>query len=245
MAEKFYRVYDWMTKDLGLRGGERDVFALIYGFHESRGEFTGSLSYLAERVGMAKSSVAAALRKLVEKGYLLKRGYVKNGVRYCAHQSCRLPEERSAAVPETERETVEKPASPVPETGRGRTGNETAVYRKPEEGIPETGHNNKEYHKKDTKGDNKEREAASRNMIRHRYGEYENVLLTDGELETLRREYPDDWRRRVERLSEYMASTGKTYRNHLATIRAWARQDAPKQEEKNSVNTEWKFGLRL
>ena len=66
-----------------------------------------------------------------------------------------------------------------------------------------------------------------------KYGEYRNVLLSDGEADKLREEFPDDWRQRVERLSEYMASTGKGYRNHLATIRAWARRDAPKEEKKN------------
>ena len=50
--------------------------------------------------------------------------------------------------------------------------------------------------------------------IRHKYGEYENVLLSDGEAEKLKREYPDDWRQRIDRLSEYMASTGKRYQIH-------------------------------
>ena len=33
---------------------------------------------------------------------------------------------------------------------------------------------------------------------------------------------------RVERLSEYMASTGRSYKNHLATIRSWAKREKPK-----------------
>ncbi len=37
----------------------------------------------------------------------------------------------------------------------------------------------------------------------------------------------------MERLSEYMASTGKHYRNHLATIRSWSRRDTlPKDKPK-------------
>lgn len=59
---------------------------------------------------------------------------------------------------------------------------------------------------------------------RHRYGEYKNVLLSDRELDKLKQEFPD-WEDRIERLSEYMASTGKTYKNHLATIRNWAKRD--------------------
>ena len=59
---------------------------------------------------------------------------------------------------------------------------------------------------------------------RHKYGRYENVLFTDEEFEKLKTEFPD-YMERIERLSEYIASTGKKYKNHLATIRAWARKD--------------------
>lgn len=60
---------------------------------------------------------------------------------------------------------------------------------------------------------------------RHKYGEYQNVLLSDEDLEKLKKEF-FDWSDRIERLSAYMASTGKSYKNHLATIRNWARRDS-------------------
>lgn len=63
---------------------------------------------------------------------------------------------------------------------------------------------------------------------RHKYGAYENVLLTDQDYQKLKEEFPHDHTERIERLSEYIASTGKTYKNHLATIRAWARKDQEK-----------------
>jgi hypothetical protein len=61
--------------------------------------------------------------------------------------------------------------------------------------------------------------------IRHKYGEYNNVLLSDPDFEKLKSEFPYDYEERIERLSEYMASTGKPYKNHLATIRNWAKKD--------------------
>lgn len=61
--------------------------------------------------------------------------------------------------------------------------------------------------------------------IRHKYGEYNNVLLSDPDFEKLKAEFPYDYAERIERLSEYMASTGKPYKNHLATIRNWAKKD--------------------
>ena len=61
--------------------------------------------------------------------------------------------------------------------------------------------------------------------VRHKYGAYNNVLLTDEDMSKLREEFPTDWPGRIERLSEYIASTGKKYKSHLATIRSWARKD--------------------
>ena len=93
----------------------------------------------------------------------------------------------------------------------------------------------------------KERELDKRNnnciyapteekkTVRHKYGEYENVLLSDNDLEKLKSEYPKDYEKRIERLSEYIASTGKSYKNHLATIRAWARRDKPENQKTHSI----------
>ena len=69
------------------------------------------------------------------------------------------------------------------------------------------------------------------NAVRHEYGAYRNVLLSDEDLAKLREEFPD-WEARIERLSEYIASTGKSYKNHLATIRAWAKRDAQSPQQK-------------
>ena len=69
--------------------------------------------------------------------------------------------------------------------------------------------------------------------IRHKYGEYKNVLLSDEDIEKLKMEFPNDWEDRIERLSSYVASTGKSYKNHLATIRNWARKD---KSDNNGVN---------
>ena len=75
---------------------------------------------------------------------------------------------------------------------------------------------------------------------RHKYGEYKNVLLTDADMEKLKAEFPDDWEKRIERLSDYIESTGKSYKNHLATIRNWAKRDNEKgAAEKKQKNGGW------
>ena len=73
---------------------------------------------------------------------------------------------------------------------------------------------------------------------RHKYGEYNNVLLSDEDMTKLQNEFPD-WQERIERLSSYIASKGVSYKNHLATIRNWARKDKadakPKQSKGGNV----------
>ena len=86
---------------------------------------------------------------------------------------------------------------------------------------------------KDIKKKNKEK------PIRHKYGEYKNVLLSDEDMEKLKAEFPADFKDRIERLSIYMASTGKSYKNHLATIRNWAKKD--KATTTSDKNAGWCF----
>ena len=57
-------------------------------------------------------------------------------------------------------------------------------------------------------------------------GRYANIPLTDGGMARLQQEFPADWQQRLDRLSEYVAATGKVYQDHLAVLRSWARRDA-------------------
>ena len=85
--------------------------------------------------------------------------------------------------------------------------------------------------------------SDNKKPTRHKYGIYKNVLLTDEDMEKLKSEFPDDWQNRIERLSEYIASSGKTYKNHLATIRVWAKKDKERETLKNEdKNGKWCMG---
>lgn len=69
---------------------------------------------------------------------------------------------------------------------------------------------------------------------RHKSGMYKNVLLSDEDYQELQEEFPHDYTERIERLSEYKASTGKSYKSDLATIRAWSRKEKPTKENSSS-----------
>ena len=65
-------------------------------------------------------------------------------------------------------------------------------------------------------------------IIKHTFGEQKNVLLTDDEYRKLRIQFPNDYKERIENLSDYLAATGKRYKSHYATIRMWNRMDQKK-----------------
>lgn len=69
-------------------------------------------------------------------------------------------------------------------------------------------------------------EAAPSPSPKQHFGEFENVLLTDEEFQKLVGRFTAQGAAaRIERLSTYLASSGKRYKNHYATILNWAQKD--------------------
>lgn len=71
--------------------------------------------------------------------------------------------------------------------------------------------------------------GAAKRKPKHKYGTYQNVLLTDDQLEKLKEEFPYDWEAWIDKVSGYCQSTGKTYKDYLATIRNWSKKDKVKK----------------
>ena len=158
-------------------------------------------------------------------------------------------ENPSTDKPSTENPVTEKPVTEKPVTENPSTGNpraEKPVTDKPSTGKPSVGNpmtenppgiiTNESNTDKSNTESIKERDTGQPSVSR-RYGLYGNVFLTDKDMEKLRDEFPSDYDRRIEELSEYMASKGKTYRNHLATIRSWARRDAARSYAEKPVQS--------
>lgn len=80
---------------------------------------------------------------------------------------------------------------------------------------------------RDKKLDKRESEREKDTRTRC-YGKFENVVLTEKEYHALISDYPDEYMDMIEHLSAYMASTGKTYKNHLATMERWKAEDRKK-----------------
>ena len=81
-------------------------------------------------------------------------------------------------------------------------------------------------------------EVSKQTKKKSPYGEFKNVLLTDDEYKKLTERFSADYKERIERLSGYVASTGKSYKSHYATIINWAKKDSPAQSKKQA-DTSW------
>lgn len=60
---------------------------------------------------------------------------------------------------------------------------------------------------------------------KRKYGEFQNVLLTDEEKQKLEDRFNKQTAVLIERLSTYLESTGKRYKSHYATILSWVQRD--------------------
>ena len=81
----------------------------------------------------------------------------------------------------------------------------------------------------------RERELDTGQPARAAYGRYENVFLSQSELDGLKADLPGKWDYYIDRLSCHIASSGKRYKSHAATIYKWAQEDATKKAPKKGI----------
>ena len=80
----FITIQGWMRTQLNLSGNELIAMALIYGFsQDGESSFIGSMSYIADWIGVSRKTAERAVKSLVEKGYIKKTDVVRNNVKFC------------------------------------------------------------------------------------------------------------------------------------------------------------------
>lgn len=80
-------VEGWMRSQLGLKGNELLIYAIIYGFSQAESQvYSGTAGYLAEWTGQSKRNVMRELASLTEKGLLIKGEKIINGVKFTEYR---------------------------------------------------------------------------------------------------------------------------------------------------------------
>ena len=198
-------------------------------------DWSYSVSGLAAISKEGKDGILSGLKELEAAGYLERHRYRNERGRlgdseYVIYEIPRhvrpVPATPEQGLPKLEKPTLEKPVLDYPVQDIPvweKPMQDTPVQEKPAEEKPSQRNTEQERTDRKITDEQIERENGS---PRHRYGLYRNVLLSDAEFQSLKEQFPGDYSARIDRLSEYMASCGKAYKNHLATIRSWARKDA-------------------
>lgn len=92
----YFVVHGWMRNLLGLRGNALDIYAIIYGFSQAdHQEFTASINYLCEWLGVSRPTIINNLKDLVDRGLLTKESEDINGVTYCRYRAV-IPDEEGS-----------------------------------------------------------------------------------------------------------------------------------------------------
>ena len=80
-------IQSFMVSELGLKGNELLIYAIIFGFSQTTGQaFHGSLTYLESWINSTRHTVISSLKSLVEKGLIEKEEQTINGVKYCSYR---------------------------------------------------------------------------------------------------------------------------------------------------------------
>ena len=76
---------------------------------------------------------------------------------------------------------------------------------------------------------------------KHKYGEYQHVLLTDKEHTHLLELYGSSLDEHIKILDEYIETSGKNYKNHSLILQKWVHDEWTKRNKNNPVKLDSKF----
>lgn len=183
------------------------------------GRFDGRTAVIKSRLfplkdGLTAKTVEAAVKKLVSAGLVSR--YVVDGRPFL-----RLP-----TWNDHQNVRAKKSRYPSPDDGVNASENICNQMQSDENGCK---HMSPESNTVSESESNPNTNAKTRvpKPEKKAYGEFGNVLLTDEEYAKLKERFPRDYLAKIEKCSSYVASSGKKYANHYATILNWAREDQP------------------
>lgn len=85
----YYQISGWMINRLRLKGVALSVYSIIYGFtQDGENESSASLQYYCDFCGgVSKPTIIKALKELTEKGFIIRREEIINGVMFVRYKA--------------------------------------------------------------------------------------------------------------------------------------------------------------
>ena len=163
-----------------------------------------------------KDSVESAIKELKKNGYLrVEKIYPNENSNRIQYQYTFFENPQEVDFQPLENQGIEK------------QGVETQVLEKP-------------YTYKDTNKQNTNK-LNTNTQSKHKYGEYQHVLLTDKEHTHLLDLYGDSLDEHIKILDEYIETSGKKYKNHSLVLQKWVHDEWMKRNKDKPITLDSKF----
>lgn len=211
----FINIQSFMVKDLHLKGNELMLYAIIWGFsQDGTSAFKGSLQYLMEWTNSTKQGVLKALKSLQDKGYIQKSDVNANGRRFCDYSVTKFNSGKQS-LPKVN--SVDNKVNLVNDLGK--------------QSLPHNIVDNIENNIEDSisveASPTTEPTTTTQKEIKHKYGEYLHVLLTDKQYTSLIEKYGqtiiDGY---IQKIDEWIQLKGKSpYKDFNLAIQNWLKKD--------------------
>lgn len=199
--------------DKDLAPNAKLLYGEITALCNGKGYCWASNQYFAELYHVSDRTIKKWVGQLVDKGYIVRTVNYKEGTKEIEHRKLFIGGENKFTTPGN---NVHYPQ-------------ENKFTTPGEEMFPV---NNKDIN---NTFNNKEE------VRKHKYGEYQHVLLTDKEHTHLLELYGSSLDEHIKILDEYIETSGKSYKNHSLVLQKWVHDEWTKRNKNNPVKLDSKF----
>lgn len=230
--ENYLTIQGWMVTQLELSGNQLLVYAIIYGFSQDGGWFTGSQQYLSDWTNSTKRTIRNSLKSLLDSGHIEKLEYENNGVTFCKYRVVNFPSGEKFSAGE------EKISSGV---GKNFPGGEEKISAN---NIDNNIENNIEDNIDTDVGKTMQDIISTPKKKKPEkavYGEYQNVKLTPEEYDKLMNEYGVEKGKGVIRFLDEYIEDKPSYKSksHYLAIRRWVADAWDEKHPKPRIEEKW------
>ena len=217
----------WIPKEIwldeNLNWVEKILLVEIVSLDNKQGCWASN-AYFADFFKLSKNRISVLINSLKEKGYITIELQYKKGTKQIEK---RIIRNKYTYMRKQIEGITENTHTPICENAKDNNTSLNNTINNTKDIIP------------DESGNAQKGKMKKEKAVKEKYGEFENVLLTKEEHQKLLDRFPSDLKPRIEKLSVYVASTGKTYKSHYATINMWAKKDEPKQRSRGYDTSEY------
>lgn len=214
-SNNYINIQGWMVTELGLKGNELLVFAVIHGFSQDGvSKYSGGLRYLADWTNSTKQGILKNLKSLEEKGLICKKEYEKNRVKYCEYYSTKF-----------------------------NGGIQQSLTGGIQQSLPNNIYIDKLNNNKKEKINQKANQVVDKELLS--FGELSMVKLTQQEFDKIKSNKPDLYEKAIDKLDTWLATTTKKIKkgSHYAYFKSnsWVWEDLTPKIESGILVERGKF----